>query len=262
MKFLIVFIFIYVAIHVYFYLIQDSKIFRPRYIQKRNFELPKDAKEVTLEVSKDVKLWGIYKKSKTNTDRIIIYFGGNSDDATEFLLHVKSIEDFDMVAFNYRGFVKSGGKPSEKALFEDALRIYDKFAKGKKTVVIGRSLGTGVASYLVSKREAKGLILITPYDSIENLSKRNYPYLFVSLILRHKFESLKYLKTVKIPVAIIEVVGDKTIPQRSLKNLKKEIKNLILHVKLSGTTHGDVLKYTDFDEIIKDAIKRLKIGKF
>jgi len=257
--FLISLTLLYIAVHLYFYLIQDSKIFKPQYIENEEFELPKNTKEISLKISNEIKLSGVYKKATKPSTQLIIYFGGNSDDATKFLLHVKDLEDFDIIAFNYRGFVKSSGRPSQKALFEDALRIYDKFAKGKKVVVIGRSLGTGVATYLASKREINGLILITPYDSIENLSKRNYPYLFVSLILKHKFDSLKYIKNIKAPIGIIEVLNDQTIPKDSLENLLKEINNLVSHIKLKETTHGEVLEYKNFNGIIKEIIKRFEI---
>ena len=252
--FLISLTLLYIAVHLYFYLIQDSKIFKPQYIENEEFELPKNTKEISLKISNEIKLSGVYKKATKPSTQLIIYFGGNSDDATKFLLHVKDLEDFDIIAFNYRGFVKSSGRPSQKALFEDALRIYDKFAKGKKVIVIGRSLGTGVATYLASKRAVKNIVLITPYDSIENLSKRNYPYLFVSVILKHKFNSLKYIKDLNTPVSIIEVVNDKTIPKQSLDNLTNNIKNLALHVKLKDTTHGDVLNHPDFEKILKEAI--------
>ena len=251
---LLVILFLYLSAWVYVYFTQDSKIFNYAQINKNPPVKLKDCEKVFLKVADGVLLQGLYKKSKQNDAPLIIYFGGNSDDATRFLLHVEGLKGFNILAFNYRGYVNSSGKPSEKNLFEDAIKIYDKFAKNSKVILIGRSLGSGVASYLASKREAEGLVLITPYDSIASLAREKYPYLPIDLLLKYKFESVKYISKINIPVAVIEVKGDTTVPNKNTQKLIKKIKNLALHVELENTTHADVLNHPDFEKIIKEAI--------
>ncbi len=243
--FIIALLVVYLGISVYVYLTQDSQVFNPIAIEKKEPIKLKGVEHITLEVDKDVVLDGIHKKSK-NTP-LIIYFGGNADDATRIVLYVK---DYEIVAFNYRGFVDSSGKPSEKAVFSDALRIFDKYGKNRDTVVIGRSLGTGVATYVASKRVIKGLILITPYDSIVSIAKKMYPYLPIETLLKHKFESVKYMQGVKAPVGLVEVKDDKTISKYHFDKLKEKVPNLALHVELLDITHADVLKHPDFEKTI------------
>jgi len=229
---------------------QDSKVFNPDFIEKKEPIALKNVDNLSFEVENSVVLDGVYKKSEKDNAPLIIYFGGNSDDATRILLHVKNLKEFDIVSFNYRGFARSTGKPSEKAIFSDALKIYDKFSKNKSVIVIGRSLGTGTATYLASKRSIKGLILITPYDSIASIGQKIYPYLPVAFLSKHKFESVKYMLEVKVPVGLIEVENDETIPKYHFDKLKEKVPNLALHVELKNTTHGDVLTHPDFEETI------------
>lgn len=259
MKFLILgLVFIYLCVVVYIYITQDEKVFQPNLIENREPISLKNVENLSFEVQKNIVLDGVYKKANKENAPLLIYFGGNADDATRILLHVKSLKEFDIVSFNYRGYVRSEGKPSEKEIFSDALKIYDKFAKNKNAIVMGRSLGTGVATYLASRRPIKGVILITPYDSIASIGQKIYPYLPVYFLSKHKFESIKYILHVKAPVGLIEVVNDETIPKYHFDKLREKVPNLALHVELNNTTHAEVLTHPDFEKSIKDIIKSFK----
>jgi len=262
MKFFVVgFIAVYLGVVVYMYLTQEEQIFRPDLIEKEEPIDLNNVEKISFKVEEGVNLDGVYKKSQKEDSPLIIYFGGNADDATRILVYLQSLKGFDIVAFNYRGFVKSTGKPSQKALFGDALRIYDEFSKNKNIIVMGRSLGTGVATYLASKRDIVGLILITPYDSIVSIAQKKYPYLPVKLLLKHKFESVKYMLHVKAPVGLIEVKNDETIPKYHFDKLKEKVSNLSLHVELKNTTHTDVLTHPDFEKSIQQIVKDFDVNR-
>ncbi|WP_024955466.1 alpha/beta hydrolase [Sulfurospirillum arcachonense] len=249
-----VLIIVYLASIGYLYITQDSKVFNTKAIEEeKSFEL-ENVKKITFEVENGIVLDGVYKTSQKKDAPLLIYFGGNADDATRFLLHVKNLDDYEIVSFNYRGFVKSGGKPSQKALYNDALKIYDKYAKEKKVIAVGRSLGTGVAVYLASKREVKGTVLITPYNSIASIAKRKYPIFPIHRLLKHKFEADKHILYVKEPVCLIEVKDDKIISKYHFDRLKEKIPNLGLHVELEDTTHGRVLTHPEFENVLKQII--------
>jgi alpha/beta superfamily hydrolase len=250
MKFVILsLVFIYAGALLYIYLTQDSQVFNPSAIDKKEPVKLKNVEHISFEMENDVVLKGIHKK--TNNSPLLIYFGGNADDATRIVLHVKG---FEIIAFNYRGFVNSGGKPSEKNIFSDSLKIFDKYAKNKEVIVMGRSLGTGVATYVASKRDVRGLILITPYDSIVSIGKKMYPYFPIETLSNHKFESVKYMLDVKAKVGLIEVEGDDVIPKYHFDKLKEKVLNLALHVELKDTTHGDVLQHSNFEKTVRKMI--------
>ncbi len=255
-KLLLLIVCLYVGAVFYLYFTQDSKIFNFSIVKKQKpqvLTICGDCKEIKLE-SEEVLLDGVYKES--NSSKLIIYFGGNSDDATDFIQYCKDLNGFDIVAFNYRGNALSSGTPTQKDIFKDALKIYDVYAKEKEVYVIGRSLGSGVAVYLSHKRKLKKLLLITPYDSIEAVAKEKYPYFPISLLIKHKFNSLYFIKDIKIPITVFMVDKDITVSNKRTSNLISHIKNLSNVVIFKDTTHIDILDTPQFSEELKKWAKQ------
>jgi len=250
-KLLLLIVCLYMGAVFYLYFTQDSKIFNFSIVKKQKpqvLTICSDCQEVKLK-SDGALLDGVYKEN--NSTKLIIYFGGNSDDATDFIKYCKDLKDFDILAFNYRGNALSSGKPTQNAIFKDALKIYDTFAKDREVYLVGRSLGSGVATYLASKRESKKLLLITPYDSIEAVAKEKYPYFPISLLIKYKFNSLHFIKDIKIPVTIFMVDKDATVSNKRTDNLISHIKNLSNVVIFKDTTHADILDTAQFSKELK-----------
>ena len=123
----------------YLYFTQNDQLFPAKLIEKEAKVSGDTIEPLTLRVKENVVLDGVLRKDEEEGAGLILYFGGNADDATRFVVYAKELQCYDIIAFNYRGYVGSTGTPSEEALFEDALKIYDTYAKGRKVVVIGRS---------------------------------------------------------------------------------------------------------------------------
>ena len=127
--------------------------------------------------------------------RPIIAFGGNAWNAGDvaLLLH-RILPGHPVAVFHYRGYAPSGGRPSAQALSEDALAIYDHLEGATKSavawdgppVVIGLSIGSGPAAHLAANRPVRGLILVTPFDSLTRLAQGKFPWAPVGLLLRHR----------------------------------------------------------------------------
>lgn len=245
----------YTAVVFHIYTTQDEKIFFPQHSQI-DFVLKEGMKEVFLEVDEDVVLEGRYFNGAQNS-ALIIYFGGNADNAKKFLQFASENKNYDILTINYRGYGSSGGVSSQDAIFADALKIYDHFAKDKDVVAIGRSLGSGVATYLASQREVKGLILITPYDSIYAMAKDKYPYLPIRLLLKHQFDSTAYIGNTSAQIGVIEVENDLVVPNKYTHNLIQYIKRDFLHELLQQTTHGEVINHPEFNRIVDRWVKQM-----
>src|SRR5580692_7402038 len=132
----------------------------------------------------------------------VIYFGGNAEDVAQNVPLFRTVfPHSDVYLVNYRGYGGSTGMPSEAALFADALAVFDYVqARHSAVSLIGRSLGSGVAVYVAARREIGRLVLVTPYDSIENVARRAYPAFPVSLLLRDKYASASRIAGVKAPI--------------------------------------------------------------
>jgi pimeloyl-ACP methyl ester carboxylesterase len=76
----------------------------------------------------------------------------------------------------------------------------------RRIVVFGRSIGTALAVHLAAERPAVGAVLVSPFDSLTAIGKKHYPWLPVSLLLRHRFETLADAKRNRMPM--LTIVGD------------------------------------------------------
>ena len=137
--------------------------------------------------------------------KALIYFGGNAEDVSRNLPEFsQAFPDHALYLLHYRGFGGSSGSPSEEAIARDALTLFDKvYSSHTQVAVVGRSLGSGVAVRLASQRPAARLILITPYNSLEELAVRQYPIFPVKWLLKDRFDSWKYAAHVSIPTLLL-----------------------------------------------------------
>lgn len=111
----------------------------------------------------------------------------------------------NVVTFHCRGYGPSAGRPSAEAFLEEATRIYDEVGDlrdAERVVAIGLSLGSGPAAHLAGERAVDGLILVTPFDSLQALASDLYPWLPVRLLLRHRMDVANALAQSSAKVAI------------------------------------------------------------
>jgi len=184
----------------------------------------------------------------------IIYFGGNAEQVENNSQDFQKFSDVTTYFFNYRGYGGSSGKPDQNDIFRDALSFYDIIKTDhKKIIAVGRSLGSGVATFLSSKRDIAKLILITPYDSIENVAAEIFPCFPVKIILTQKFESYRYAKKVQSKAFIIYAENDVLISTNRTLNLARSFyKPMIVVVREAD--HNTISLYPLYWKSIKMAL--------
>lgn len=198
------------------WLFQERMIFFPRPIESRPTQRA-SVEAVTLTVSEGVKLRGWLVKAAGTRAPLVIYFGGNAEEVSWLVEAADQFAGWSLLLINYRGYGESEGKPGEKELSEDALAVYD-YAQRRvdvapeRIVAMGRSLGSGVAVYLAAHRPVRGVILVSPYDSIIEVARHHYPFLPVSLLLRHRFDSLARVPQIEAPLLCVTAAEDRVIP--------------------------------------------------
>jgi uncharacterized protein len=190
------------------------------------------------------------KKSR----RALIYFGGNAEDVSLNMPQFSSgFPDSAIYLLHYRGYGGSSGSPSEAALFADALALFDEvYAKHSDIDVVGRSLGSGIAVYVASQRPVTRLVLVTAYDSLQDLAARQFPYLPVRWLLLDKFESWRFAPHVSAPTLIIAADHDEIIPRASTELLRSRFKNgLASFAVLAGTSHNTISNSPEYIPLLK-----------
>jgi len=198
------------------WLFQERMIFFPRPVESRPAPRP-GLEEVTVVASDGARLRGWMVKGKETPAPLVIYFGGNAEEVSWLAGIADQFSGWSLLLLNFRSYGDSEGKPGEKALLGDGLSIYDYASKrsdvdGARIVAMGRSLGSGVAVHLAALRSLRGVILVSPYDSIVEVAKHHYPFLPVSLLLRQRFDSLALAPKIRAPLLCLTATQDSIIP--------------------------------------------------
>jgi pimeloyl-ACP methyl ester carboxylesterase len=192
-----------------------------------------------------------------NGPKAIIYFGGNAEDVSFNLSSFRlAFPDYSLYFLHYRGYGGSSGKPSEAALNEDALRLFDKVRSEHRDIaIIGRSLGTGVAVRLASERSPSRLILITPFNSLEEIAADQFPYAPVKWLMLDKFDSARYAPKIVSPTTIVVAENDEVIPSASTKKLFERFGKGVVTMKvIASVGHNTILNSPDYLVKLKAAL--------
>ena len=175
--------------------------------------------------------------------KALVYFGGNAEDVSLSLPGLAAaFADHAIYLLHYRGYGGSSGAPSEAALIEDGLALFDKVhAEHADVVVIGRSLGSGVAIQVASQRRAARLVLVTPFDSLEDLAASHYPMFPVRWLLRDTYRSSDFAPRVTAPTTIVAAEHDEVIPHKSAELLfTRFAKGIATFEVLPGMGHNTI----------------------
>ena len=152
--------------------------------------------------------WIRHTVEDADSKGLVIYFGGNAEEVSGQMFDAQLLAPWSIAAFNYRGYGRSAGRPSEEALVADAITIYDRITKRQdvdpsRIVVLGRSLGSGVAVQLAASRPVQAVMLVSPFDSLRSIARKQYPIVPVSLLLKHPFDSLALAPEIEAPLLVI-----------------------------------------------------------
>lgn len=181
--------------------------------------------------------------ARRHTSQAVVYFGGNAEDVS---LSVDTLAllfpDHTIFLPSYRGYGNSEGKPSEKALLTDGLKLYDQLSKEYPDITLfGRSLGSGIAVHIASRRPVTSLILATPYDSLTNVASHYYPFIPVRLLLHDRFDSLGKAHSIDIPTLVLIAEHDEVIPRRNSEQLAAALKKDKTTITvIPGTNHNTI----------------------
>jgi hypothetical protein len=222
--------------------------------------LPVGAQRLSVRTTDGATLEGVHIRAGAvgGSGTLILGFGGNAwngQDVAEYLHEL--YPEHDVVAFHYRGYSPSTGLPSGEALIGDAPLVYDAavgLVKPKRVIATGFSIGTGVAAQLSARRELKGLILVTPFDSLRAVAQSMYPWLPVGPLFNHEMNAAEPLRAAALPVAIIAAERDEIVPAARTEALRGAIANLALDRIIERAGHNDIYARSDFQLAMREAL--------
>lgn len=241
-------------------LLQDRLLF-PRWAIGPASPLPASAQIIEFGTSSGDKLIGLHLRpddGPPSEPGLVLGFGGNAWSANDLALHLHSLfPDREVVAFHYRGYAPSTGDPSARAILDDAIAIHDHIVaslRPRSISIVGISLGAGPAAHLAKARQVEGLILVTPFDTLEALAREHYAWLPVRLLLRHRMDVAGDLASVTAPVAVISAGDDAIVPPKRTEAARSAARSLIGAWVIAGARHNDIFDSAEYRRSMREAL--------
>ena len=236
-------IILYIGACTYLYIQQEAILFHPtKLAADYQYKFKVEFEEKVIIGEDGTKLSGVLFKAN-NSKGLVFYLHGNTGDITRCVNAAKTYTNinYDCFILDYRGFGKSEGEIiSQNQFYADVEIAYDSLCnnyKEQNIIIVGYSIGTGPASMLASKSNAKHLILLAPYYSILDMMNKQYP-LVPGYFLEYKLKTYEFIPKVKSPISIFHGDADEIIYYGASVKLKEHFSSKDELINLSGHKHG------------------------
>ncbi|CAF1213376.1 unnamed protein product [Rotaria sp. Silwood1] len=249
----ILIIFILCGILFSLYGLQDALLYQPNepdtartiVLTPEIYQLPYEI--IIIETSDNEKLHGYLIKQNNHSDQCetLIFFHGNAGNIGHRLQNAHLLYqacNINILLFDYRGYGKSTGRPSESGLYIDAQAVYDYVRKRtdlnqEKIFFFGRSLGGAVALHLASHLAETNttlplycIILENTFTSIPDMAKKLFQFFLLDYIptwcYKNVFASIKKIRHIKVPILFLSGAQDELVPSQMMQKLHEESTSL------------------------------------
>ena len=180
-------------------------------------------------------------------DGVVFFLHGNSGNLETWFVNADFYRNanVDMFMVDYRGYGKSSGHiQSEAQLEADVLAAWNTIAPryaGKRRIIFGRSIGTGLAATLAAKVQPEQTVLVSPYESMVALAGAHYPWV-PSAVLRYPLRSDLALQQLQGPVLLAHGEKDTLIPPSNSERLQTLARHAQLLI-VPGAAHNDLQRF-------------------
>ncbi|HLX24109.1 MAG TPA: alpha/beta hydrolase [Usitatibacter sp.] len=242
---------------------QEKLLFYPRPIESKPVAPAGWTLEEVAFTSRDgTRLAGVLLLPPVSKPPLVIYFGGNAEEVTSFApMANEYYANRALLLVNYRAYGASAGKPGEAALVSDGLELFD-WARarsdidGSRIAVHGRSLGSGVAVQVAAARPVKCVMLTSPFLSAREVARELYPWLPVSLLLRHPFDSAARAPGIKVPALFFMGAADTLVPMWQSEQLASLWGGPAERKVFEGFGHNDIHVNPQYGIAIREFLDR------
>jgi pimeloyl-ACP methyl ester carboxylesterase len=255
---------LYAAIIVGMYFTQTWFLFPAFLARTTRVHLPQSMQRLKLRTPDGENLVGMRipgMEVETDGAPLLLGFGGNSWNAQTMVLMLHRLfPDRSVIGFYYRGYRPSSGSPSPEALLSDSLVVFDHLRQtqpSKSIITVGFSIGSSVAAYLARHRPVEGLILVTPFDSVEALARDLYWWAPVSLLFRHRMPTIEFVRDSLVPTAVLTAEHDAIVPARRSGPLRTAIRNLVFQ-RVIEAGHNNIYDRPAFVAAMQEALAKIE----
>jgi pimeloyl-ACP methyl ester carboxylesterase len=197
----------------------------------------------------------------------LLYLHGNYRNIGNNLEHTLRLHNlgFNVLLSDYRGYGKSsGGRPNEAKVYQDAEAAWQyllkqRGVKPQQAFIYGHSLGGAIAIDLAMHHpEAAGLIIESSFTSMVEMGKLAYPFLPVDWLLDQRFDALKKISRLKIPVLLIHGTWDKRVPVQMAQQLYAAAPQPKTLTLIEGGEHNNsgAVGWTEYRDAVTAFVKQ------
>lgn len=261
--FLSVLLILYLFICTLLYFFQEKMIFLPQTLEKDyNFLHYENFEERFVEMQDGKKLHALLFHAE-DPKGLVFYLHGNAGSLEGWgsVAETFTAHNFDVFIPDYRGYGKSEGTiTSEAQLHEDMQTLYDELKDEypeSEIIILGHSIGSGMAARLAAANNPKLLILQAPPYSLPDLVKSTSPFkIFPTFLLRYKLEIGKNLAAAQMPVVVLHGDKDEIVYYGSSLKLKKHFKPEDTLITLKGLGHNNFIDSRLYKKEIAEILRR------
>lgn len=261
-RWLKIIIIVYCAIGIVLYYLQEKFLFHPKKLDSNYaFHFGNHFEEMKVAVNKEdtISLVKFFPQDSIRKG-LVLYYHGNIKNIEHYAPYIDLFlkQSYEVWMGDYPGFGKTTGKRTEKKIYEQA-RIIQAMASTKygtdSIIIYGKSLGTGIATYVASWSPAKALVLETPYYSIPTLLS-HYAFIYpVNYMSIYKIPTYEYIQDVKAPLIIFHGTGDDVIPYSNARKLIPYLKQGDRFVTIKDGGHNTLNKFPEYNSVMDSLLR-------
>jgi len=206
--------------------------------------------EVVFRTRDGLKLHGWWHPGRGNADPptgpVVLWCHGNAGNITHRAdnLHALTDRGLGVLLFDYRGYGKSQGRPSEMGFYLDAQAAYDylrrvRGIKPQQIIAFGRSLGAAVALHVALRRKVAGLVLEGAFDSVPAMARRKMPLFVLWPMMRNRFDAQGNIPRLSAPLLMIHGSRDRLIPIKYGRKVYEAAPEPKQFYAVEGAGHND-----------------------
>lgn len=220
---------LYILVCLLLFFFQERLLFFPQKLPATHqFSFPGNFQELQFSTNDKNLLNGLLFRADSSRG-LIFYLHGNAGSLEHWgqVAGIYTNLGYDVFLLDYRGYGKSEGRiRSEAQLFDDNQVVFDALRSQfgyslDKTIILGYSIGSGLAAKLAADNKTKALILQTPYYSLRDMMRRRFP-IIPRFILKYPFQTNQHLAKVEAPIFLFHGDEDLVIPYESSLQLHAE----------------------------------------
>ena len=218
--------------------------------------------QITVQSKRDGNLRSLWRSPVMSNDPVVLFLHGNAGSQFHRIPVMQAIaqDGAGVLTVGYPGYGGNSGRLAEQNLYDVAQANYDwllaQNIEPKQIVIVGESLGSGVAAHLATNVDAAGLILLAPYTGMDDMAQRQFPIFPSKWLVKDRYRSVDRIDQIDMPLSWIHGTADELIPFEMGKRLFTAAKRPKSAHPIRGAGHNDLWTH-GADGIVRAELRRL-----